>query len=86
MLLPLYKEYAIHLPVEPDPNQVAVPETLQNTCELGVESELENIALYDQLITTTDLPDVIDVLRRLQAASRDHHLPANAPTSTRRVL
>ena len=39
-------------------------------------ASLENIALYERLIAATDLPDVIDVLRRLQAASRDHHLPA----------
>ncbi len=32
--------------------------------------------MYDNLITATDLPDVVDVLQRLQAASRDHHLPA----------
>jgi len=35
-----------------------------------------NMAMYDRLIAAADQPDVIDILQRLQAASRDHHLPA----------
>jgi len=76
MLLPLYEKYAIPLPDEQDPDRLVIPETLESACQLGVEGELENIALYERLIAATDLPDFIDVLRRLQAASRDHHLPA----------
>lgn len=76
LLLPLYEKYAIPLPVEPDASQIAVPGSLLLACQMGVEGELENVAMYDRLIAMTDLPDVIDVLRRLQAASRDHHLPA----------
>lgn len=76
LLLPLYEKYAIPLPVEPDASQIAVPGSLLLACQMGVEGELENVAMYDRLIAMTDLPDVIDVLRRLQAASRDYHLPA----------
>jgi len=76
MLLPLYEKYAISLPVEPDPEQVTVADSLQNACQMGVEAELTNMAMYDRLIAAADQPDVIDILQRLQAASRDHHLPA----------
>jgi hypothetical protein len=76
LLLPLYEKYAVPLPVEPDPNRVSVPENLLAACQMGVEAELANVAMYDDLIAATDLPDVVDVLQRLQAASRDHHLPA----------
>ena len=76
LLLPLYEKHAVPLPVEPDPNRVSVPESLLAACQMGVEAELANVAMYDSLIAATDLPDVVDVLQRLQAASRDHHLPA----------
>ena len=76
LLLPLYDKYAIPLPVEPDPKRMSVPESLLDACQMGVEEELANVAMYDRLIAATDLPDLIEVLQRLQAASRDHHLPA----------
>jgi len=76
LLLPLYEKYAIPLPPEPDPNRVFVPDSLLAACQLGVEAELANVAMYDRLIAATDLPDVVDVLSRLQTASRDHHLRA----------
>lgn len=76
LLLPLYEKYAVPLPPEPDPKRVSVPGSLLTACQVGVEEELANVAMYDRLITATDLPDVVAVLQRLQAASRDHHLPA----------
>jgi hypothetical protein len=76
LLLPFYEKYTVPLPPEPDPNRVTVPDSLLTACELGVEEELANVAMYDRLIAATDLPDVVEVLQRLQAASRDHHLPA----------
>ena len=76
LLLPLYEKHAVPLPEEPDPDRISVPESLLAACQMGVEAELANVAMYDSLIAATDLPDVVDVLQRLQAASRDHHLPA----------
>ena len=75
-LLPLYEKYDIPLPPEPDPQQIAVPDTLLKACEMGVAAEIENLTMYDRLIEMTDLRDVVEVLQRLQAASRDNHLPA----------
>ncbi len=75
-LLPLYEKYDIPLPPEPDPQQIAVPDTLLKACEMGIAAEIKNLTMYDRLIEMTDLRDVIEVLQRLQAASRDNHLPA----------
>jgi hypothetical protein len=76
LLLPLYEKYGIQLPAKPNADRLAVPATLQQACQMSVTGELENVAMYDRLINATDLPDVVAVLRQLQAASRDHHLPA----------
>lgn len=76
LLLPLYEKYGLPLPPEPDPERITVPTSVLKACETGVAAEIENIAMYDRLLGATDLPDVITVFQRLQAASRDHHLPA----------
>ena len=50
--------------------------TQVEACIGGGQGEIDNIELYDDLLAF-DLPqDVRDVFVSLQAASRDHHLPA----------
>ena len=75
-LLPLYKKYSIAVPPEPDTTGMAVPATVAEACKIAVQAEEENISLYDELLAGTDEQDVLAVFRRLQAASRDNHLPA----------
>lgn len=75
-LLPLYEKYSIPVPAEPDIIETAVPKSMEEACRIAVQAEEENIALYDDLLAGTDEPDVIAVFKQLQAASRDHHLPA----------
>lgn len=52
------------------------PHSLAMACELAVQAELDNIALYDILLPKIDDPAVRQVLQNLQDASRDNHLPA----------
>ena len=52
------------------------PASLTAACEAGVQGEIENIALYDRLIPQIEDPEVRRVLRNLQEASRENHLPA----------
>lgn len=60
----------------------STPATLQDAYQLGVDVEIEDGALYDELEAalatageTADYPDVLRVFDNLQAASLDHHLP-----------
>ena len=76
LLLPLYEKYSIPVPAEPKTAAADVPESLEQACRIAVQAEEDNIALYDELLSATDEPDVIAVFKQLQAASRDHHLPA----------
>ncbi len=75
-LLTLYEKYDVPLPPIPKPNQIDIPDSLLKACQMGVNAEIENLTMYDRLIEAIDLPDVVAVLQRLQAASRDNHLPA----------
>jgi hypothetical protein len=76
MVLPLFGRYGIPVPEVPDPARIAVPGTLLEACRAAVRAEIDNAAMYDRLLAETELEDVRAVLLRLQAASRDHHLPA----------
>lgn len=76
VLLPLFQQYGIVPPDDQEDLSDRVPDTLLEACEEGVKAELDNIALYDRLIAATEQSDVSRVLRNLQAASRDRHLPA----------
>lgn len=75
-LLPLFARYGIPVPAEPDPARIRMPDSLLDACRQGVEAEMENDAMYDRLLAATERSDVRMVLERLQAASRDNHLPA----------
>jgi hypothetical protein len=75
-LLALFATYGIPVPSVPDPARIEPPDSLLEACRQGVEAELENEAMYDRLLAATEQADVRAVLKRLQAASRDHHLPA----------
>ena len=76
LLLPLFEKYGIPPPPEPDPDRITAPDGLLEACRAAIAAEVANVALYDRLMSQTELPDVLEVLHRLQAASRDHHLPA----------
>lgn len=76
-LLPLLEKYQVDLPLNDYSANIQIPKSLQECCELGVASEIENIAMYDNLLLyTTNYPDIQDVLFKLQAASYNHHLVA----------
>lgn len=63
--------------------RLQVPPTFKGACELGVQAEVENIALYERLLKLEMPKDVQEAFTRLQAASRDNHLPAFKRCATR---
>jgi hypothetical protein len=56
---------------------VTCPGSLTEACKIGVAAEVENAEMYHRLITAAaNYPDVQNVLRQLQRASAENHLPA----------
>jgi hypothetical protein len=50
---------------------------LRGACEIGVDAEIENAALYDRLIAAVDgYREVKAAMLDLQRASEENHLPA----------
>lgn len=75
-LVQLYDHYGIQAPSDPYAGQLGAPGSVQEACQIGVEAEIANAAIYDDLLEEVTELDVITVFERLQAASLDKHLPA----------
>lgn len=72
----MFTRYGIALPPMPD---ITLPEfeTLAEACEAGVQAEIANRTLYDNMLATFEgYPDLTRVAEMLRAASNISHLPA----------
>jgi len=73
----LSHQHGLAVPVDRWAGRVEAPASLRDACHAGVVAERENAALYERLIEAArEHPDVVAVLRRLQSASQENHLPA----------
>ncbi len=69
-------KYGVHIPENPGVNSTATFESLAEACQAGVDAEIADAALYDELMLVTEHTDLIQVYTRLQSASLESHLPA----------
>ena len=74
----IYDKYGLEVPENTWPDKVTVPETLQEACQVGVDAEIANAALYkDELLPVVeDYDDITLVFQNLMNASEQKHLPA----------
>jgi rubrerythrin len=72
----LFQRYGLEVPENPWPGRVQRFASLREACEAGIQAEIENSALYERLLRSTSRPDILAVLRNLQRASQERHLPA----------
>jgi len=66
------------IPAPPDTwaDRVAAPKSIAAACAAAVAAEIENVEMYERLLSVVDDPSVRTVLLNLQDASRNRHLPA----------
>ena len=72
----LCARYGIPLPPDDWETKVQPPASMLEACRAGVEGEHENIAMYDRFLRETEEPEVRHLFQRLQARSREAHLPS----------
>lgn len=75
-LLAVHKSLELTPPEDRWAGKVTSEETLRAACSLAVQAELDNEALYEELLGQVGSADIRGVMKRLQSASRDRHLPA----------
>jgi len=72
----LCARYGIPLQADDWETKLQPPASILEACRAGVEGEIENMAMYDRILKETTIPDIRALFQRLQARSRDAHLPA----------
>ena len=74
----IYDKYGLVVPENPWLNKIEVPDTLKQACQIGVDAEIANVALYrDSLIpSVANYKDIAQVFTKLMNASEQKHLPA----------
>jgi len=76
-LEPLLVKYNVPAPINNWADKIELPKTLLECCEVGVVAEIDNVKMYDDLLSyVSQYPDIQDVFYQLQAASYNNHLPA----------
>ena len=75
-LCALFAAYGLPVPANPWPGKVERYASLHAACEAGVVGEVANGQMYERLLGQTQRADILAVLRRLQRASQQRHLPA----------
>ena len=75
-LILLLEKYEVEVPINNWAEKIEIPNTFIECCELGVASEIQNIAMYDNLLSHVVEEDIRDILFKLQASSYNNHLPA----------
>jgi len=71
-LVELFDAYDLVLTPDDSESHVVIPDDLQTAFEIGVQAEIDNIAMYERFLTRELPADVRDVFERLKAASENH--------------
>ncbi|MEB3101973.1 DUF2202 domain-containing protein [Ferviditalea candida] len=71
-LLPLFKKYGIPVPKDNARYSVRLPGSLKQAYALGVQGELDNIAMYERFLKTNVPSDVKKVFSEIRDASKEH--------------
>ena len=74
----IFDKYGLGVPENTWQSKVTAPTTLQEACQIGVDAEIANAALYkDKLLPAIEgYEDIIAVFTNLMNASEQKHLPA----------
>ncbi|MBR9971171.1 ferritin-like domain-containing protein [Magnetospirillum sulfuroxidans] len=73
----LFRRRDWSIPADPYGGMIVAPASLEEACRLGVQAEIDNVALYDRLNRlAADDAEVLAVFANLQQASQERHLPA----------
>ncbi len=73
----IYEKYGISIPENNLASSVPTFTSIAEACQAGVDAEIANVAIYDNLFDTVkDYDDITNVFTVLRDASQNNHLPA----------
>lgn len=75
-LIVLLEKYDLEVPENTYIGTIESYASVQEACNMGVQAEIANVELYDQLLSSTEREDILRIYRALRRASQENHLPA----------
>lgn len=72
MLIPLFKTHGFPVPENTAAEHAVLPKDIKEALEIGVQAEIENIAMYEKFLGMELPDDVRVVFERLKKASGNH--------------
>ncbi len=76
MIKDLCPKYNVTPPINDWYDKIKIGNTLTKCCQDSVDLEVENIEMYDNLLTYVAYDDIRDIFYKEQASSYNYHLPA----------
>lgn len=75
-LVQLYRNYRLVPPDNTWIDKAPRYDTVESACAAAVRAEIDNAALYERIMPTSERPDILTVFQNLRDASQERHLPA----------
>ncbi|WP_186440418.1 MULTISPECIES: ferritin-like domain-containing protein [Planktothrix] len=72
----LFAHYGMPVPNDTFSGHISVPDTLKEACQMGVETEIDNVKMYDNFLSFVTQPDLKAAFTQLRQISQERHLPA----------
>lgn len=72
----LHERYGVAVPEDTWADKIPTYATLKDAAEASVKAEVDNGALYDELLKNVGNVELTNVFKTLQFATMEHHLPA----------
>lgn len=72
----LFARYGLPVPADTFAGNLDAPDSLQAACQMGIEAEVANVAMYDRLLGFVQEPDLRAAFEQLRTVSQTRHKPA----------
>ena len=72
MLIPLFESHGLDVPQDTYASHAVIPDDLKTAFEIGVQAEIDNIAMYESFLQRELPEDIRTAFERLKAASENH--------------
>lgn len=72
MLKEIYETYGYEVPIDNAIDFAVLPDSLEQAFEIGVQAEIDNIAMYEMFLTYELPDDIRDVFIELRDGSKNH--------------
>lgn len=72
----LLTRYSVPIPADAYTGKIEAPKDLTEARKTAIQAEIDNVAMYDDMMGSINEPDIVSTFQYLRSASQDRHLRA----------